>query len=89
MNKMFEGHEFIKLDSSGKYVIDITEYKLYEVTHNYKGEAVNNVCIADINPDGTFERLKDVPVRIIRKAKSVIESKMMRVKELESVVTDG
>lgn len=89
MDKMFEGHEFIKLDAAGKYVVDLTEYKIYEVVHNYKGEAVSNKHAADITPDLRFERFRDIPVRIIRKAKAVVRAKMDRVNELERLPVDG
>ena len=80
MDKMFEGHEFIKLDAAGKYVVDLTEYK---------GEAVSNKHAADITPDLRFERFRDIPVRIIRKAKAVVRAKMDRVNELERLPVDG
>lgn len=71
---MFEGHQFIKL-CDGEWVFDITEFRGYkvEVSNNGTVEKVTLAFIVrDNGKDIYFDKLINVPVKILKETKAEI-----------------
>lgn len=76
----FEGHQFVKLDKKGCWVLDITENNVYAVVLNSSGEAQSyKLAMTLSDKSDLHDRFIEMPIVVVRRA----------IKKYNEIIAEG